>query len=205
MALSHDGSGMGSYVQEGVAIWKYRMMLRFGALLVGFGFPRAVQLCQTAVYKESLPPPPPLALARPQLVGHSDYRHRLAGRGVAITKDRPNTIIRTGSVTLDEALRVGGFPRARIVEIFGRESVGKTTLALAAAANVQKNGGKVAYFDNEHKLDFPWARTLGVKVDDALILRGTRAQDTLDSLLDIVRSGDFVFVAVDTLAAFRIK
>src|SRR5260370_42568997 len=107
MALSHDGSGMGSYVQEGVAIWKYRMMLAFGALLVDFGFPRAVQLCQTAVYKESLPPAPPLALARPQLVGHSDYRHGRAARGPAVTNARPNTIISTASVTLDAALRVG--------------------------------------------------------------------------------------------------
>ncbi len=202
MALSRDWSGMSSYALEGVAIWKCRMVLRFGALLAGFGFPRARQICETDVYRESLPPLPPSTPTRPQLVGRLDYRNSLERRGVAVTKDRPSGVIRTGSLTLDEALRVGGFPRGRIVEIFGPEGVGKTTLALAAAANVQKNGDKAAFFDNECKLDFPWARTLGLKTDDALILRGTRAQDTLDSLLDIVRSGDFALVVVDTLAAF---
>lgn len=202
MALSRDWSGMASYVREGVAIWKCRMRLRSGALLVAFGFLRARQISEIAVYKESLPPPPPSALTRPQLTDHSDYRYSLARRGVAIAKDRSGAVIRTGSLTLDEALRIGGFPRGRIVEIFGSESAGKTTLALAAVANVQKNGDKAAFFDNECKLDFPWARTLGVETDDALILRGTRAEDTLVSLLDIVQSGDFALVAVDTLAAF---
>jgi recombination protein RecA len=204
MALSEDWSGMSSYVLEGVAIWKCRMMLRFGALFLGFGLPRFSQICETDVYREFLPPPRPaaLVLARPQSFDDSDYRYSLGRRGVAITKDRASSVIRTGSLTLDEALRIGGFPRGRIVEIFGPESAGKTTLALAAAANVQKNGDKVAYFDNECKLDFPWARTLGLETDDALILRGTRAQDTLVSLLDIVHSGDFALVAVDTLAAF---
>jgi recombination protein RecA len=202
MALSHDWSGMALYVRQGIAIWKFRIILQFGALFLRFGFPRFSAICQTAAYQGSASTPALSIIGRRRLVGHSDFQYSLERRGVAITRDRPSTPIRTGSLTLDNALRIGGFPRGRIVEIFGKEGVGKTTLALTGAANAQREGGRIAYFDNEYKLDFSWARTLGVNVDDALILRGVRAKGTIDSLLEIIRSGDFALVVVDTVAAF---
>ncbi|MGI8959636.1 MAG: recombinase RecA [Bryobacteraceae bacterium] len=200
MALSHDWSGMPLYVREGIAIWKCRIMLRSGAFFLRLGFPRAKEICETIVYQQSSLPAASV-INQFKRVGHSDVPYSLEHRGVAVTKESPKLVIRTGSLTLDEALRIGGFPRGRIIEIFGKDGVGKTTLALAVAANVQRDGDKVAYFDNECKLDFSWARTLGLDLDEALILRGTRAKDTLVSLLEIVRSGDFALVVVDTLAA----
>jgi recombination protein RecA len=203
MALSHDWSEMAQYVQESIAIWKCRMMLRSGALFLRMGLPTVKEVFETVAYQDSFAPrSAPSVIPRPKLVGHSDARYSLERRGVSVTAETPRTVIRTGSITLDGALRIGGWPRGRIVEIFGRHSVGKTTLALAAGANVQRGGEKLAYFDNEYKLDFPWARTLGLNVEETLILGGTRAKDTLDSLLDIVRSGDFALVVVDSLAAF---
>ncbi len=217
MALSHDWNGMSSYLRESLAIWKYRVTLRFAAAFTLLGVPPSMGISETTACEVSGSSILDSSTARPQLVGHSghgwvgfgglsggnvpEYRSRLQRRGVTIARDKPSTPIRTGSFSLDQALRIGGFPRGRIVEIFGKEGVGKTTLALAAAANVQNEGEKLAYFDNEYKLDFSWARTLGVRADQALILQGTRAKETLDSLLDIVRSGDFALVVLDTLAA----
>lgn len=203
MALSRDWSEMAQYVQESIAIWKCRTMLRSGALFLRMGFPGVKQLFETVAYQDSFAPrSAPSVIQRPKLVGHSDAQYSLERRGVSVTTEMLRTAIRTGSITLDAALRIGGWPRGRIVEIFGKPSVGKTTLALAAGANVQRGGEKLAYFDNEYKLDFPWARTLGLNIEESLILGGTRAKDTLDSLLDIVRSGDFALVVVDSLAAF---
>ena len=90
---------------------------------------------------------------------------RLGNKDVLV----PVSVISTGAVSLDAALGVGGFPRGRVVEVFGPESGGKTTLALHVIAEAQKNGGQAAFIDAEHALDPRYARRLGVDVDNLLV------------------------------------
>jgi recombination protein RecA len=201
MALSRDWSEMPSYIREGIVMWKCRMLLRSGALFSRVGFPRAHDIYEARVEGQAdAPLAAPSLISMPRPVSHSRLRPSLARLGVAIVKAGPIAAIRTGSLALDEALEIGGFPRGRIVEIFGKEGVGKTTLALKTAANAQRVGA-VALVDAEHKLDLPWARVNGLNVDEALILQGTRAKDTMDSILQLIRSGDFALVVVDSLTA----
>ena len=89
-------------------------------------------------------------------------------------------VVSTGSFSLDQALGVGGFPRGRIVEVFGPEASGKSTLALHAIAEAQKNGGKVAYIDAEHALDPEYAKKLGVKINDLLISQPDSGEEALN-------------------------
>lgn len=109
--------------------------------------------------------------------------------------------ISTGSFSLDSALGVGGFPAGRIVEIFGPEMSGKSTLALHAIAEVQKQGGKAAYIDAEHALDPEYAKKLGVKVSDLLISQPDSGEEALNILESLVRSGMIDVVVVDSVAA----
>jgi recombination protein RecA len=176
------------------------MLLRSGALLCRVGLPSAQGVSKRSAERQTYVLAAPSFVSLPKPVGGSKLRSSLARLGVAIVKAEPIAAIRTGSLALDEALKIGGFPRGRIVEIFGKEGSGKTTLALTVAANAQRVGG-VAFVDAEHKLDLPWARVNGLNVDEALILQGTRAKDTMDSILQLVRSGDFALVVVDSLAA----
>lgn len=110
-------------------------------------------------------------------------------------------VIPTGSFSLDLALGVGGFPRGRIIEIYGPESSGKTTLALHAVAEAQKRGGKAAFIDAEHALDPQYAKRLGVKVDDLLISQPNNGEEALNILESLVRSGIIDIVVVDSVAA----
>jgi recombination protein RecA len=98
-------------------------------------------------------------------------------------------VIPTGSIGLDIALGIGGIPRGRIVEIFGPESSGKTTLALHAIAEAQKTGGIAAFVDAEHALDVTYARKLGVRVDDLLCSQPDSGEQALEIVDTLVRSG----------------
>ena len=110
-------------------------------------------------------------------------------------------VVSTGSFSLDQALGVGGFPKGRIVEVFGPEASGKSTLALHALAEVQKKGGKAAYIDAEHALDPEYAQKLGVKLNDLLISQPDSGEDALNILESLVRSGVIDLVVIDSVAA----
>jgi recombination protein RecA len=109
--------------------------------------------------------------------------------------------IPSGSLVVDRALGVGGYPRGRIVEIAGPESSGKTTLALKAMANVQASGGGVAIVDAEHALDPAWAERLGVNFNEAVISQPDSAEAALSSIEMLVRSGAFELIVLDSVAA----
>ena len=109
--------------------------------------------------------------------------------------------IPTGSLALDLALGIGGLPRGRVVEIYGPESSGKTTLALHVLAQAQKLGGEVAFVDAEHALDPTYARALGVKVEDMLISQPDTGEQALEITAALVRSGAIDVVVVDSVAA----
>lgn len=107
----------------------------------------------------------------------------------------------TGSMGLDIALGIGGYPRGRIVEIYGPESSGKTTLTLHAIAEVQKQGGVAAFVDAEHALDVSYARKLGVRTDDLLISQPDTGEQALEIADMLVRSGGIDLLVVDSVAA----
>src|SRR5437867_1370196 len=109
--------------------------------------------------------------------------------------------ISTGSLAVDMALGVGGFPRGRVIEIFGPEASGKTTLALHAVASAQRTGGTAAFIDAEHALDAAWARTCGVSTDDLLISQPDNGQQALEIADTLVRSGAVDIVVIDSVAA----
>ena len=109
--------------------------------------------------------------------------------------------ISTGSLALDLALGVGGLPRGRIIEIYGPESSGKTTLALHVLAQAQKQGGEVAFIDAEHALDPTYARALGVKIDDMLISQPDTGEQALEICESLVRTGAIDVIVVDSVAA----
>ncbi len=109
--------------------------------------------------------------------------------------------ISTGSLTIDMALGIGGLPRGRVVEIFGPESSGKTTLSLSVVAQAQKNGGVCAYIDAENALDVVYARKLGVKVDDLFISQPDTGEQALEITDMLVRSGGIDVVVIDSVAA----
>ncbi len=110
-------------------------------------------------------------------------------------------VIPTGSISLDIALGVGGIPRGRIIEIYGPESSGKTTLALHIAAEAQKKGGLVAFVDAEHALDPVYAKTIGVSLDDLLISQPDTGEQALEITETLVRSNAVDVVVVDSVAA----
>ncbi|MDP3697219.1 MAG: recombinase RecA [Candidatus Taylorbacteria bacterium] len=110
-------------------------------------------------------------------------------------------VIPTGSISLDMALGVGGVPRGRVVEVYGPESSGKTTLALHLVAEVQKMGGVAAYVDAEHALDPDYAKKIGVKVGDLLISQPDHGEQALEIVETLVRSGGVSLVVVDSVAA----
>jgi recombination protein RecA len=113
--------------------------------------------------------------------------------------------IPTGSLGLDIALGVGGIPRGRVIEIFGPESSGKTTLTLAVIASAQKNGGTAAFVDAEHALDPVYAEKLGVKVNDLLVSQPDTGEQALEITDMLVRSGAVDVVVVDSVAALTPK
>lgn len=117
----------------------------------------------------------------------------------------PVEVISTGSLQLDKALGVGGLPRGRIIEIYGPESSGKTTLTLHAIANCQKNGGTCAFIDAEHALDIGYAQKLGVNVSELLISQPDTGEQGLEIMDQLVNSGAVDLIIVDSVAALTPK
>ena len=113
----------------------------------------------------------------------------------------PVAVIPTGSIALDVALGIGGIPRGRIVEIYGPESSGKTTLTLHAVANAQKAGGQVAFVDAEHALDPEYAKKLGVDIDSLLVSQPDTGEQALEIADMLVRSGSIDLIVIDSVAA----
>jgi recombination protein RecA len=113
----------------------------------------------------------------------------------------PVEVISTGSIALDVALGIGGLPKGRIVEIYGPESSGKTTVALHAIANAQKNGGTAAFIDAEHALDPVYAQALGVNIDDLLVSQPDTGEQALEIADMLIRSGSIDVIVIDSVAA----
>ena len=113
--------------------------------------------------------------------------------------------ISTGSIGLDAALGIGGLPKGRIVEIFGPESSGKTTIALHVIAEAQKQGGEVAFIDVEHALDPVYARKLGVDIDNLLVSQPDTGEQALEIIETLVRSGAIDIIVLDSVAAMTTK
>ena len=130
---------------------------------------------------------------------------RAYGKGsIMRMSDRPNMqvdAVPTGSLSLDLALGIGGLPRGRIIEIYGPESSGKTTLALHVVAQAQKMGGEVAYIDAEHAMDPTYAQALGVDINSMLISQPDTGEQGLEITEQLVRSGAVDLVVVDSVAA----
>ncbi|MFN4235427.1 MAG: recombinase RecA [Bacteroidia bacterium] len=114
-------------------------------------------------------------------------------------------VIPSGSITLDMALGVGGYPKGRIVEIFGPESSGKTTLAIHAIAEAQKRGGIAAIIDAEHAFDRSYAKKLGVNLDDLLISQPDNGEQALEIADNLIRSGAIDIIVIDSVAALTPK
>lgn len=115
--------------------------------------------------------------------------------------NREISVIRTGALTLDAALGIGGLPRGRIVEVFGPESSGKSTLALHIVANAQKNGGLAAYIDAEHALDPGYAAKIGVNINDLLICQPDCGEEALNIAEALARSNAVDVIIIDSVAA----
>ncbi|MCA9366474.1 recombinase RecA, partial [Candidatus Kaiserbacteria bacterium] len=113
--------------------------------------------------------------------------------------------IPSGSIGLDDALGIGGYPRGRIIEIYGPESSGKTTLALHAIAEAQKGGGICAFIDAEHAMDPEYAKNLGVKLDELLISQPDHGEQALEIVESLVRSGKIDIIVIDSVAALTPK
>ena len=114
-------------------------------------------------------------------------------------------VIPSGSINLDVALGVGGFPKGRIIEIYGPESSGKTTLAIHAIAECQKQGGIAAFIDAEHAFDPYYARNLGVQTDDLLVSQPDNGEQALEIADNLIRSGAIDIIVVDSVAALTPK
>jgi len=117
----------------------------------------------------------------------------------------PVEVVSSGSLTLDAALGIGGYPRGRVIEIYGPESSGKTTMALHAVAEVQKVGGTAAFVDAEHALDINYASNIGVQVDDLLLSQPDNGEQALEIVDMLVRSGALDVIVVDSVAALTPK
>ena len=116
------------------------------------------------------------------------------------TEQRISTVS-SGSITLDIALGIGGYPRGRIIEVYGPESSGKTTVALHAIAEVQRNGGQAAFIDAEHALDPEYAQKLGVNIDELLLSQPDTGEQALEIAEALVRSGAVDILIIDSVAA----
>jgi recombination protein RecA len=114
-------------------------------------------------------------------------------------------VVSTGSLGLDVALGVGGLPRGRVVEIYGPESSGKTTLTLQVIAEMQKQGGTCAFVDAEHALDVQYAQKLGVQLSDLLISQPDTGEQALEIVDSLVRSGAVDLIVIDSVAALTPK
>lgn len=131
---------------------------------------------------------------------------RQFGKGsITSLSERPifdeTRVLHTGSVNLDTVLGIGGYPKGRMVEVYGAESTGKSTLALEAIAECQADGGSCAYVDTEHALDLLYSRNLGVNVDSLLLSQPTYGEEALEIINIMVRSGMIELIVLDSVAA----
>src|ERR1700733_4936443 len=127
------------------------------------------------------------------------------GKGAVLRLGADNTVpvavISSGCLSVDVALGVGGFPRGRVIEMFGPESSGKTTMALLAIAQAQKLGGAAAFIDAEHALDPIYARKLGVDIDNLLVSQPDHGEQALEITAALVKTGAIETVVIDSVAA----
>lgn len=130
---------------------------------------------------------------------------RKFGKGAVMRLKEKSTVrvdvIPTGSISLDVALGIGGFPRGRMIEVFGPEASGKTTIALHAVAEAQKKGGIAAFIDTEHALDINYAKNLGVNIDELLISQPDTGEQALEIAEELTRTGSIDIFVVDSVAA----
>lgn len=137
-----------------------------------------------------------------------EIRSRFGQESVMMLNEKPNLdidVISTGSVGLDHALGIGGLPRGRIIEIFGPEASGKTTLALHIVAEAQKLGGACAFIDAEHALDPQYARRIGVQTQDLIISQPNGGEEALQIVDAFVKGGAVAVVVIDSVAALTPK
>lgn len=134
-----------------------------------------------------------------------DIRNYFNDKGIIMKmSEQPNVevqVIKTGSLVLDDCLGVGGYPKGRIIEIYGPESSGKTTLALEAIAEVQKQGGKAAFIDAEHAIDPEYSKTLGVNIDDLILSQPDYGEQALEIVDMLAQSKAIDLIVVDSVAA----
>lgn len=133
-----------------------------------------------------------------------EIRSKFGDESIMMLNDKPNVDVNslpTGSMGIDWALGIGGYPRGRIIEIFGPESSGKTTLALHAVANAQANGEECAFIDAEHAMDPQYAKKLGVRTDKLLISQPDNGEQALSIVDALVRGGKMGVVVIDSVAA----
>ena len=158
-----------------------------------------------AAKKEPMTPAPVVSDKKKALETAMQQIEKMYGKGSIMRYGAESTMnveaIPSGSLSLDLALGIGGLPRGRIVEIYGPESSGKTTLALHVLAEAQKMGGEVAFVDAEHALDPTYAKALGVNVEDMLISQPDTGEQALEITEQLVRSGALDVVVVDSVAA----
>ena len=134
----------------------------------------------------------------------ADIKTKFGDESIMKLTDRPKTNVKaipTGSLGLDVALGIGGLPRGRVVEVFGPESSGKTTLALHVIAEAQKGGGVCAFIDAEHALDPEYSEKLGVNLDELLVSQPDNGEQALEIAESLVRSGKLDVVVIDSVAA----
>lgn len=134
----------------------------------------------------------------------SDIEHSFGRGSVMVLGDRPNTDVEplsSGSILLDDCLGIGGYPKGRIVEIYGPESSGKTTLALTAIAETQKAGGRCAFVDAEQSIDPIYAKKLGVNIDELILSQPNSGEEALQIVEMLAHSGKFSLIVVDSVAA----
>ena len=134
-----------------------------------------------------------------------DIRNYFNDKGIIMKMGEQTTVdvgvIPTGSLLLDSALGVGGYPKGRIIEIYGPESSGKTTLALEAIAQIQKLGGRAAYIDAEHAIDPEYAKTLGVNIDDLILSQPDYGEQAMEIVDMLAKSNAIDMIIVDSVAA----
>jgi len=137
-------------------------------------------------------------------IAMDDINKRYGSGTVMLIGDGPIEdvdVVSTGSLALDMALGIGGLPRGRTIEIFGAEAAGKTTLALHAIAEAQREGGKAAFIDAEHALDIDYAKRLGVKVEELIISQPSSGEQALDIARSLLKSKKVAIIVIDSVAA----
>ncbi|WP_215739587.1 recombinase RecA [Mesomycoplasma hyorhinis] len=133
-----------------------------------------------------------------------EIEKKFGKEAIMLLGEKPDTdteVFSTGSLAIDNALGIGGFPKGRIIEIFGPESSGKTTITLHAISEVQKNGGVAAFIDAEHSIDPQYARNLGIDIDNLILSQPDSGEQALDIVDTLVKTGAIDLIVVDSVAA----